>query len=69
MIETDAYYRRRFEEELAAATYAEDPSISRIHLEMARRYRDMLGSEADKLSGAAAAERGGAIAEQGAVHA
>ena len=36
------YYRRRMEEELAAAEQSGDPAISSIHREMAARYRDML---------------------------
>jgi hypothetical protein len=36
------YYRRRMEEELAAAERSGDPAISGIHREMAARYRDML---------------------------
>lgn len=69
MIETDNYYRRRFEEELAAAAVSEDPSISQIHLEMARRYRDMLSAEADRADGDAVMVEpgGGAIAGSGAV--
>lgn len=69
MIETDNYYRRRFEEELAAAAQSEDPSISQIHFEMARRYRDMLSAEADRANGDAVRiePRGEAIAGPGAV--
>lgn len=35
------YFRRRAEEERTAAAVAKDPAISKIHHEMARRYRDM----------------------------
>ena len=37
------YYRRRAEEELAAAERASDTAIAQIHNEMARRYRAQLG--------------------------
>jgi len=69
MIETDNYYRRRIEEELAAAARSEDPSISQIHLEMARRYREILGSEADEPDADAILiePRAGLIAGSGAV--
>jgi hypothetical protein len=68
VIETDNYYRRRFEEELAAAAEAKEPSISHIHLEMARRYRDRLDSRA--IGDAISVEpRGEAFAGSGGGHA
>ena len=41
----DTYYRRRIEEELAAAEQASDPAVSQIHHEFAQRYREMLGAK------------------------
>lgn len=69
MVATDNYYRRRIEEELAAAERSIDPSISQIHREMAQRYRDMLASETNRANGDAtmAYAKGGAIAEPGAI--
>jgi hypothetical protein len=71
MVETEAYYRKRLEEELAAAARSEDPSISIIHLEMARRYRDLLDGKFERIT--TDAERthsvGGIGANVGAVHA
>ena len=68
MIETDNYYRRRIEEELAAAARSEDPSISHIHLEMARRYREMLSSEADRANGASAIAQQASAAQPGTIY-
>ena len=39
------YYRRRAEEELAAAEQASDTAIAQIHNEMARRYRVLSGGD------------------------
>ena len=68
MTETDNYYRRRIQEELAAAERAADASVSQIHREMARRYRDMLTIGAEMANGDSvmAGTKGGAIVEQGA---
>ena len=61
MIESDNYYRRRLEEELEAAAQSGDPSVSHIHLEMARRYRELLtegpGSAQPSRSGGGASAR------------
>ena len=71
MIESDNYYRRRVEEELAAAAQSEEPSVSLIHLEMARRYRDLLNGEFERIT--CDAERTHSVegigADAGAVHA
>jgi hypothetical protein len=45
MSESD-YYRARIAQELAAAEFAADPSISQIHREMARRYHERLSDGA-----------------------
>lgn len=45
MADTENYYRQRLGEEMAAAERATDPTISQIHLEMARLYRDMIDPE------------------------
>ena len=51
MSESDAYYRRRAEDERNAADQATDKAISLIHREMAQRYRDLLGDpEPDRKS-------------------
>ena len=42
MNDNDNYYRRRIEEELAAANVADSQTSAQIHRDMARRYRDML---------------------------
>jgi len=36
------YYRRRIEEELAAAERASDPAVASIHLDLARRYGEIV---------------------------
>lgn len=46
MTDNDLYYRQRIREELAAADAAGDAAISRIHHDMAERYRDMLAGKA-----------------------
>ena len=47
MTDNDDYYRRRIEEELAAAETASDAAISQIHLEMAKRYLEELDTDPD----------------------
>ena len=42
MAERGTYYRRRVEEELAAAERASDPAVASIHRELARRYREIV---------------------------
>ena len=42
MSSSDNYYRRRIEEELAAAKAADRSEIAVIHRELASRYREML---------------------------
>lgn len=44
MTDNDLYYRQRIDEELAAADAADDAAISRIHHDMAERYRGLLGA-------------------------
>jgi hypothetical protein len=66
--DSENYYRQRIEEEMAAAEQAGDPSISSIHREMARRYRDMLDTRL-QLVGAkpvGGASTGGAFDDRGA---
>ena len=41
MTDGNSYFRARADEELDAAGSAHDPAISQIHLELARRYRDL----------------------------
>lgn len=50
MTEID-YYRRRIEEELAAAERAEDPDIAQLHRDMAEQYRQHMQMELDDSQG------------------
>jgi hypothetical protein len=50
MTDGNAYFRARADEELAAAGGARDPAISRIHLELARRYRDLSDGKAGSIT-------------------
>ena len=58
MSDSNNYYRRRIEEELGAAECATDQATAEIHLDMARRYRDLLedrpGAAQPRLNGAEA---------------
>lgn len=51
MTDNSSYYQQRIEEELAAAASAGDMAISRIHRDMARRYRDRLNGATSSVKG------------------
>lgn len=59
------YYRRRAEEELAAAEQASDAAIAQIHNELARRYHAQLSNGDELVNGhtGRAKSMGGAFAE------
>ena len=61
------YYRKRAEEELAAAEQASDTAIAQIHNELARRYRAQLSGGDELVNGHSgrAQPMGGAFAEPG----
>jgi hypothetical protein len=42
MMDDQRYYRRRVTEEQIAALESEDARVSRVHTEMAGRYRDLV---------------------------
>ena len=50
MNESIAYYRRRIDEELAAAMDARGPGAAQIHRDMAQLYQDMLDSQIGGIS-------------------
>ena len=64
------YYRRRAEEEQAAAEQAGHPSIAQVHRDMARLYRDLLDSEAGRGSEGdnMVESMGGSVAEPGTAY-
>ena len=70
MSESDSYFRKRVDDELAAAERSADPSISEIHREMAQRYRDRLNGQSERLSDDAgmAWPAGGGNAGAGQIH-
>lgn len=59
------YYRRRAEEERAAAELASDTAIARVHSELARRYRAQLSGGDEPMNGNAGRTQptGGAFEE------
>ena len=69
MTDNDLYYRKRIEEELAAANCAAHVSISNIHREMAERYRDMLETRLTSIGGEPGRTKplGGKFAEAGPI--
>jgi hypothetical protein len=71
MSDNDIYYRRRLEDELAAAERANSPDTANIHLDMANRYRALLSRQAVPMEAdtAMAQPVGGRVAEPGTVHA
>jgi hypothetical protein len=70
MSDGNNYYRKRIEEELAAADRAGDSSIALIHREMAERYRELLKEQSEELADAKGVMQpaGGQLAELGALH-
>lgn len=51
MTDNNLYYRRRIDEEVAAADSANDLIVSRIHRDMAQLYRDLLGVDPQPVNG------------------
>jgi hypothetical protein len=69
MSDESVFYRRRIEEESAAASSAVDPDIAQIHRQIAQQYRERMNGDSERNDDAAVSPQssGGSVADRAIV--